>query len=287
MVLAFAPPDEGYIAYIDESGDPGIRAVSPIVENGASEWFSVGAIVIKTETDAAVVDWVRDINKRTGNQKPDLHYSHLRAGQTRVVCQTISALPLRCFAVVSNKKNMSGYKNLRAEAARGGSANETFYNFCIRVLLERITEFVLRRSMNEYGQPKHLRIIFSERGGVRYSQTGAYLDLLSNQARANLTYLDKRQIKWEVMHPNLVEKRLHHKSAGLQLADSVASAFRFAADASHPRHNLDDAAILKPRMWMKGGRYAYQGVTFLPWNPKAANLSEQQKEIFKFYGYKF
>jgi hypothetical protein len=57
-------------------------------------------------------------------------------------------------------------------------------------------------------------------------------------------------------------------------------------DVTHPRHNLDDAKILKPRMWMKSGHYAYQGVTFLPWNPKSANLSVAQKAIFKFYGYK-
>ncbi|HEV7738113.1 MAG TPA: DUF3800 domain-containing protein [Chlamydiales bacterium] len=285
MVLAFGPTDVGYIAYIDESGDPGIKGVEPVVQNGATEWFSLGALVMKKETDADTVGWVQRLNAQIHNQKLDLHYSHLTSKQRRVVCNTIAGLPVRCFAVISNKKNMSGYTNLRAEAARGASANETFYNFCVRVLLERVTEFVLRRSMMDHAKPKHVHIIFSERGGVRYEQTIAYLDILMNQARSGQTFLEAREIEWEVMHPQLIEKELHSKSAGLQLADSIASSFRFAADVAHPRHNLADAKLLKPRMWTKNGYFAYHGVTFLPWNPRAAKLSDAQKAIFKFYGY--
>jgi hypothetical protein len=286
MVLAFGPTDVGYIAYIDESGDPGIKKVYPIATDGASEWFSIGAMVLKNENALGAVEWVHNLNKRINNQRLDLHYSHLMPWQRRIVCNTIAELPVRCFAVISNKKNMNGYTNLRAEAARGGTANETFYNFCIRVKLERVTEFILRRSMMEHGKPKHVHIIFSERGGVRYEQTVAYLDILMNQARSGQTFLTAREIKWEVLHPKLIEKELHGKIAGLQLSDSVASAFRFAADAVHPRHNLDDAKVLKPRMWMKNGNYAYEGVTFLPWNVGAAKLSQAQKAIFKFYGYR-
>ena len=91
--------------------------------------------------------------------------------QRRIVCEAIASQELRCFALVSNKKNMHGYRNARAEAARGGSANETFYNFCGRVLLERVTEFVYRQSILEHKKPKHLHVIFSDRGGVRYEQT--------------------------------------------------------------------------------------------------------------------
>jgi Protein of unknown function (DUF3800) len=76
MVLAFERPDVGYIAYIDESGDPGIKAVAPVVPNGASEWFSLGAIVLKKETAVSTVEWVQRLNKRIANQKLDLHYSH-------------------------------------------------------------------------------------------------------------------------------------------------------------------------------------------------------------------
>jgi hypothetical protein len=187
---------------------------------------------------------------------------------------------------VSNKKNMMGYVNPRAEAARGASSNETFYNFCARVLLERVTEFVLAHSMRLHGRPKHLQIIFSERGGLRYSQTVAYFDLLANQARAGQTYLSAREIKWEVIHPKLIESQRHEKNAGLQLADTVASAFCFAADAHNPRpHVTRHAEALKFRVWHKQSVYARHGVTLLPWRIAQAKLTEKQKLIFRFYGY--
>lgn len=39
----------GYIAYIDEAGDPGLNKVRPIDANGASEWLILSAVVIKAE----------------------------------------------------------------------------------------------------------------------------------------------------------------------------------------------------------------------------------------------
>ena len=89
------------------------------------------------------------------------------------------------------------------------------------------------------------------------------------------------------MHPWLIESQPHGKMAGLQLADVVASAFRFAADTDQTRlHNLENAKSLKPRMWSKGGWHAYNGVTLLPWSPAKAKLTPKQKEIFQFYGYR-
>ncbi|MFO0994825.1 MAG: DUF3800 domain-containing protein [Hyphomicrobiales bacterium] len=286
MVLAFPPPDVGYIAYIDESGDPGIKKVFPIAPDGASEWFTLGAIVVQAERSDETVDWVKDIRERTKIKRPDLHFAHMSDWQRAISSEAIAALPLKCFTVVSNKKNMMGYTNPRAEAARGASSNETFYNFCARVLLERVTEFVLAHSMQRYGKPKHLQIIFSDRGGMRYSQTVVYFDLLANQARSNQTFLKAREIKWEVIHPKLIEAERHEKSAGLQLTDTVASAFCFAADAEKRKpHVTQHAEALKYRMWHKQNVYAGNGVTFLPWKIAQAKLTESQKLIFRFCGY--
>lgn len=287
MVLAFPPSDVGYIAYVDESGDPGIKKVFPIVENGASEWFSLGAVVQQVTRAKETVSWVKDIRDRAAVQRPDLHFARMQPWQRQLTCEAIATLPVRCFVLVSNKKNMMGYTNPRAEAARGASANETLYNFCARVLLERVTEFVLAHSIRHHGKPKHLQIIFSDRGGMRYSQTVAYFDLLMNQARAGVTVLNRREVKWEVMHPMLIQSERHEKSAGLQLADAVASAFCFAADAHNPRpHITKHAESLIDRMWYKHKIYAGNGVTFLPWRIEQAKLTDEQKLIFQYYGYR-
>ncbi len=247
----------------------------------------MGALVVKKETSSEVVDWVKTIRQKFGPRgRPDIHYAHLKPWQRQFVCASIAEKHARCFVVVSNKKNMSGYKNPRAEVARGGSANEIFYNFCARVLLERVTDFVHAHSLSEYGKVKHLEVIFSERGGVRYSQTKAYMDLLVQQARSGTSVLKARQIAWPVIHPQLIRAEPHWKIAGLQLADCIASAFCYAADAANPRpHDTLPAESLMPRMWKKNGFHARNGVTLLPWNAEDARLSEAQKKIFKHYGY--
>ena len=50
-----------YVAYIDEAGDPGLRRVKPRDNPGSSEWFNLGAVVIRAENEPKVVPWVRDI----------------------------------------------------------------------------------------------------------------------------------------------------------------------------------------------------------------------------------
>ena len=290
MVVAFPPSDEGYIAYIDESGDPGIKDTSLLGKGPSSEWFSLGAVVVQSTREPEVVGWVQEIRKKTLiRQRPDIHFADMKPWQRDVACNFISEQPVRCFVVVSNKRNMIGYQNARAEAARGGSANETFYNFCARVLLERVTEFVMDDSIRRFERPRHVRIVFSERGGVRYSQSTAYMDILANQARSGTTVLDAREIKWQVVHPKLICAEPHTKSAGCQLADVVASSFRYAADTNGIRdQTVHYAKALEKRMWTKQGVIAYHGVTLLPWRKMdRQKIPLKQREIFHHYGYRF
>jgi hypothetical protein len=90
---------------------------------------------------------------------------------------------------------MLQHQNERAKNARP-SAQEWFYNWCIKLLVERISDFVEYNSIKKFGEPKHVRFIFSERGGVRYGQTTAYHDLVKTQARAGTTLKAKRVVKW-------------------------------------------------------------------------------------------
>lgn len=45
-----------------------------------------------------------------------------------------------------------------------------------RLLLERVTKFVCDRSTAEHGEARKLRIEYSTRGGLRYSQMAAYYE---------------------------------------------------------------------------------------------------------------
>jgi hypothetical protein len=73
----------------------------------------------------------------------------------------MTAKPCRLFLVMSNKKNIQGYRNRNLN-----DNNKAWpYWFLSRYLLERVTEFCEDRIPKaELGQVK-LRIIFSRRGG--------------------------------------------------------------------------------------------------------------------------
>jgi hypothetical protein len=279
-----------YVAYIDEAGDPSIDRVQPRDPRGATEWLSVGAVLIRTTDERAQVQWVKEIHKAiNSHQGAVLHFRKLSDRRREKACKYISALPLRAFVAVSNKANMEGYRNPAAErylAPRGW-----FYNWCIRVVLERVSDFVERNSIRKFGEPCHVKLVFSERGGVKYRWLSAYIELLMKQARDGNTFLSKRTVKYRVLHPELIEVVRHNDSAGAQLADCIASAFYSAAHARGSRWNMKSAELLKPcsRAWLKKGAriatmvsHLYRGTIF-----ERQKLTSDQRKIFEFYQYRF
>ncbi|WP_245284670.1 DUF3800 domain-containing protein [Bradyrhizobium sp. th.b2] len=164
------------MAYIDESGDDGVASVRPIDPNGASEWFVLSALVVRAEAQGETV-WVRDILKQIRlEQRRTLHFQPLDDWRRAMVCASIAKLPVRCFAVISNKANrrawrlsalrgelssvsdlmektyavlsaggspefvagMHGYRNKKAEAASVLAGRTWFYWWITRLLLERV-----------------------------------------------------------------------------------------------------------------------------------------------------
>jgi len=276
-----SPPE--YIVYIDEAGDTGTRAIKPLDANGATEWFVLGAVVIAAVREPKTVDWVREIKESVRQtQRPDLHYRYL--GQTRRLraSQILAEKELRAFVVASHKLNMRGFKNLRAEV-RG--SQEYFYNWCVRVLLERVTAWCRAHAIKHHGAPQLARIVFSNRGGLRYSQVVAYHELLRHQSASRKLYLPRGDIAWDVLHPDLYESIPHDQSAGAQLADIVASAFYQAVEGRSPTWDCGPAMALGPRLGRRGVSTAGVGLTLMPLPPARADLTPNQKVIFNHYGY--
>lgn len=276
-------PEPAFHIYIDEAGDPGTKKVRPVDVNGSSEWFVVSAVVIQAAREAEAVDWVREIKHSVyQNQRPDLHYRNLAPSRRLRACELLATKEVRCFAVVSHKVNMRGFRNPRAEMK---GSQEHFYNWCVRILLERVTRWCRERAIRHFGEPRAAKLIFSERGGLRYTQLVAYHEYLRRQSASNALYLSRGDIAWDVLHPDLYASIPHHKSAGAQLADVVASAFYQAADARAPGWILDPALALRPRMATRGRSIVDAGLTLMPLPPKKAELTEDQKRIFNAYGY--
>ncbi len=279
-------PKPYYVAFIDEAGDPGLKAVRPVDTTGATEWLCLGAVLTSVRNEAALASWVQSALAKAGARNhSDLHYRNLTDGQKRIVVGELAQLPIRGFVLASNKKNMRGYQNVRAERVQ---SKQWFYNFCLRLLLERITDFCYRHAARERAKNRLLKIIYSERQSHSYAQTGAYLELLKTQAKGEALVLTKRRIMWEMMDWRLAEPMSHKSSAGAQLADVVTSAFYQAADTLPPtKWNNEFARLLEPIMSKENGSCMDYGVTLQPTPPWKAKLNDQQKQIFEFYGYRF
>ena len=278
--------DYGYVAYIDEAGDPGLNKVRPIDEDGASEWLILSAVVLRAKWEPEVVRWVDEIRTSIGvRQRRYLHYRDLSPTRKNAVAAAMAELPIRGFAVCSNKKNMRGYSN---EKAAKIPSQQWFYNWCVRLLLERVTAFCDARTMADYGERRLIKIEFSRRGGLRYSQTRAYQSYLRFQQEGDKIYLQKRQPVTKMLSTDLMEDHPHYTRAGLQLADTIASAFYQAVDCLGPGQWLvEPAKTLSKIMAREDGRHLDFGVALQPTPPWRARLTAEQQEIFRHYGYDF
>lgn len=272
-----------FIVYIDEAGEPGLQKVRPDDPDGSSEWLTLGAVLIRSTYEPNVVEWVRNLREEIGAiQGPELHFRKLSDTKKLQACQALARLPLRAFCVASNKRNMKQHYNERAAKV---PAQEWFYNWIGRLLLERISDLVWRQSMKERGSPREVKIIFSHKGGHAYSQTKAYVEYLKRQETSGTTYLRKREIRSQVIKPWQIVHERSRESAGAQLADVVASAFYFAADGSflRPPH-LEPAMELWPIMARERGRVDDYGLALMP-TPFQSELVLSQKRIFEYYGH--
>jgi hypothetical protein len=194
-------------------------------------------------------------------------------------------LPIRAFAICSNKKNMRSYSNPRAAKI---PSQQWFYNWCVRLLLERVTGFCEQRTEHDHGKREMVKIEFSRRGGHHYSQTRAYHYYLGFQQEGDKIFLQKRQPVTKMLSTDLMEDHPHYSRAGLQLADAVASSFYQAIDSEGPgQWDAAPARALADIMARENGKTKDFGVALFPTPPWKAALTAEQRQIFEFYGYEF
>jgi hypothetical protein len=277
-----------YVAYIDESGDPGLATVRPIDPGGSSEWLMVAAVVVSRKNERAPITWMHDILALMKSpQMREIHFRLLNDDQKRAACSYVAGCEARLFVIASNKKNMKGYLN--PYAAQVSLDKNWFYCWLTRMLLERVTNWVHRHSIKAHGEPRPLRIEYSERGGLSYSQMHAYQEILRMQSGAGSLTLPHGDLCWDVMAYDEMHVFNHSERAGLQVADIVASAFFAAAD----KHNTggcrpEFAKLLEPRMARaddrQRGMISGYGFKLMP-SMLRARLDPDQREIFSFYGY--
>lgn len=281
----------GYVLYVDEAGDDGTRSFRPEDSKGSSEWLCIAGYLVRHEVDATLPGLLASIRRDIGStQASSLHYRDLSPKRRERTCQLLAAAPARAFAVCSYKRTMQGHSNPRA-AARSGGTKQYLYNWIVRILLERVTDFCWRDCQARSEAPRPIKIVFSHRGGHRYGQMKAYFAVLKNQAIANSTFLARRQIRPEMINWHLIDSVPHFQLAGLQFADIVASSAYQSCDTTSPNWSSAPTINLAPILAREPGPDGVShirdyGFTLLP-SPFKAGLNDQQKTIFEALGYSF
>jgi hypothetical protein len=284
--MSESPPPYSYVAYIDEAGDPGLQRIKPLDDNGSSEWLVLSAVVIGAPNEEKVAPWRNTILRETKSQRKDLHFTNLKPWNRRIACLELAKLPVRLFVVCSNKKNMRGYTNPFAEQY---PAPNWFYAWLSRLLLERVTYFVRQKSLEQHGEIRKVRLEFSSRGGLNRFSITSYLNWLKLRSEEGKNYLPLGNIVWETIDENQVVIFNHKERAGLQLADTVASAFFKACDyVDTGECDPEFAKLLDPRMcrdpYASHPLPSGYSLKLMP-KIKDANLLPAQAGIFTYYGY--
>ena len=220
------------------------------------------------------------------HQMRDIHFQKLTPARKIIACNSVASRPVRCFVVVSNKQNMRGWRNPFAEKI---PSDNWFYCWMTRLLLERVTHWVKARSIAEYGTTQRVKLVFSERGGLSYSQLNAYYQWLSYKGENQVLKLGN--VEYDTIHMRLLEVHNHKGHDGLKLPDIVASAFFKACDV-HDTGACDPsfAAALRPRMarWPddRDGSIAGYGVKLMPGLSRiSGKVRREQLDVFRQYGY--
>jgi len=281
-------PDYHYIAYVDEAGDPGLKELRPDFPSGSSEWFVLSGVVVAKKHELAVRDWVAAMIAATGlKQRRDLHFRSLHERHKALVCTMLANHNVRCFAIASHKKSLlTWHHNPSLYRMKN---QDWFYSFLTRYLLERVTHFVTDHSRRTAGSVQKVKVVFSERGGLNVGQMTAYYAKLRHQSRFGNMGLKRGNLVWDAFHPLLLRRANHKVSAGLQLADIVASSFFTACDQySTLQCDPSSAKLLRPRMARApdtaSGRISGYGLKVLP-SYQPSEWLPVQSEIFREYGY--
>jgi hypothetical protein len=277
-------PEVSYIAYIDEAGDAGLKNIRTRTSPGASEWLVMAAVLVRAEREREVNGWARQMLASLDQpQARQLHFRNIPVQKRKSVVRQLATLDVRLFVLISNKRNMQGYRNLNAE--RSG-VNETawFYVWCTKLLMESITNYCGRRSQREHGEPRTVRCEFSATGGLKLADLRAYYRYIKDQAAMGISFNKDFPLDWDVVNPDEMFVYPNAERYGLQLADILASAFYAGLeypDSGQP--NPEYAKLLLPRICQGRNhkRFMY-GVKVLPrW--LGSRLPADQRAILDFY----
>lgn len=259
-----------YFAFIDESGDEGLdkpfRGIGD--EGGPSNWLVISACLFRKTHSLDAVDWRDEALSKMPKQKRQLHFAKMNHGQKLATVQTLATKPLRSLSVIAAKQPIP-------EGIYTGKNQLYFY--MTRYLIERLSWLCRDHRPHAREGDGRVAITFSRRGGMQYDAFRAYLEHLKNDTSGDVN------IHWPVIDIDAVTAADHSRSASLQLADVIASAFAAGFEPDRygncePRY----AETLKPVTYNRGKNFLSYGVKLVP-KPEDCGLNAQQIKMLEIW----
>lgn len=256
-----------YVAFIDESGDDGLRNYrEPGGRGGASTWLALSACVFRAQHTLEAIRWRDEITARFPDRKKrELHFCDLNHNQKIVASQILGSKPIRIASVLAAKRpipdGMYREKN-------------QLYFYMTRYLIERISWMCrdLRPSVPE--GDGSVKITFSRRGGMSYDDFREYLRRLKNAKSGDV------RIHWPVIDIEAVDAQDHSRNASLQLVDIATSSM--AAGLEPDRYGNCEtryAESLKRVTYHRNHNYLSYGVKIVPSFDLCGLSGEQMRMI--------
>lgn len=247
-----------FVAFIDEAGDDGFK-FRPHPQQGSSEWFVLGACVMREKNRAPNMRRVHDILGPIEKlRQAPVHFRKLNHEQRVAVSHLLGSLSMRIVTVPINKIATDG---LAGDHTLKG--HRRLYFYYTRYILERISWITRDFRVNGEGDG-FCKVIFSRCKGLRYEDLKEYLHKLKNEPQN-----PPIQIDWTAIDPERIEVLQHEDSMGVRLADGVASGMHCALELSKEGFCEDRyLRLMKPKIYERNGNYLSYGFKVVPSIPE-------------------
>jgi hypothetical protein len=242
----------GFTAFVDESGCDGFE-----FDRGSTDFLVIGAIICRTENIGQYADALT--RARTECRKPpDWQFkSFKRMGSSDGQrWRVVSEFAKTQAQVVSTAIYKPG---LDAQGWRDNAGD--LYFQASKFLIERISWACRDTHLKLASPDPFVRIVFSERGGLRYDRFRAYMERLRGDPAKYST-----NAAWEHLDPNLIVSEPHDDANASHLAaDYLASSIGTALER-RDQGVFDDrfARLWADRFYHSNGRRMGNGFKVWP-----------------------
>lgn len=195
-----------FSVYIDESGEAGISKVRDGSKPGASPYFVLGAAVFQPASQIYARNALQKFKERIGKSNWK-HATDLGHTEKVYFARLLRSLPVRFFAVVSNKATLGEYQR-----QIDGDAQK-FYNKCVAYLLERICAY-----LGAQGATEHDLRFFLEERNHDYDRMLRFL----SKVKENPIYTESQSLK--ILNPFSISTRRKGDDDLMEIADFVSHA---------------------------------------------------------------